>query len=237
MQFLPPDDEHMCSKHVEARNKLIVKQKFCASSWLITEINVRRKIYVSVARLRILLTDVSDLLLNKRQRTESGAVARKHLDWPHKIMPANHSRSFKQNSHQHAGWQLKITQIYRGADKSLARPGRKQAPKHVRDARNFNNIETQAFINFFFLHSKAPKEIHAIVTETLACFLPGRAKDLSAHMFNSLSCIMNSGHHAGCSLTVKQTDISPSCCLTTDNHALITYSQAGLTPAIMQTGH
>ena len=40
MQFWPPDDEHMCSKHVEAWNKLIVKQKFCASSWLITEINV-----------------------------------------------------------------------------------------------------------------------------------------------------------------------------------------------------
>jgi len=32
----------MCSKHVEARNKLIVKQKFCASSWLITEINKLR---------------------------------------------------------------------------------------------------------------------------------------------------------------------------------------------------
>jgi hypothetical protein len=31
--------EHMCSKHVQARNKLIVKQIFCASSWLITEIN------------------------------------------------------------------------------------------------------------------------------------------------------------------------------------------------------
>ena len=40
MQFLPPDDEHMCSKHVEAWNKLIVKQKFCASSWLITETNL-----------------------------------------------------------------------------------------------------------------------------------------------------------------------------------------------------
>jgi len=39
MQFLPPDDEHMCSKHVEAYNKLIVKQKFCASSWLITKTN------------------------------------------------------------------------------------------------------------------------------------------------------------------------------------------------------
>ena len=32
--------KHMCLKHVEAWNKLIVKQKFCASSWLITEINM-----------------------------------------------------------------------------------------------------------------------------------------------------------------------------------------------------
>ena len=35
---------------------------------------------------------------------------------------------------------------YWGADKSLARPGRKQARKHVRDARDFNNIETRAVI-------------------------------------------------------------------------------------------
>jgi len=35
---------------------------------------------------------------------------------------------------------------YQGADKSLARPGRKQARKHVRDARDFNNIETRAVI-------------------------------------------------------------------------------------------
>jgi len=34
--------EYMCSKHVEAWNKLIVKQKFCASSWLITEKNILR---------------------------------------------------------------------------------------------------------------------------------------------------------------------------------------------------
>ena len=34
--------EDMCSKHVEAGNKLVVKQKFCASSWLITEINILR---------------------------------------------------------------------------------------------------------------------------------------------------------------------------------------------------
>ena len=38
--------------------------------------------------------------------------------------------------------------IYRGADKSLARPGRKQARKHVKNARYFNN-ETRAVIKFF----------------------------------------------------------------------------------------
>ena len=34
--------EHMCSKRAEAWNKLIVKQKCCASSCLITEINILR---------------------------------------------------------------------------------------------------------------------------------------------------------------------------------------------------
>jgi len=63
----------------------------------------------------------------------------------------------------------------RGADKSLARPGRKQARKHVRDARDFNSIETPAvFKFFFFLQGKAPKEIHTILTETLGfSFLVG----------------------------------------------------------------
>ena len=65
---------------------------------------------------------------------------------------------------------------YQGADKSLARPGKKQARKHVRDARDFN---------FIFLQGKAMKEIHAILTETLACFLPGRAKDLLALLYVS----------------------------------------------------
>jgi hypothetical protein len=34
--------------------------------------------------------------------------------------------------------------------------------------------------SFYFLQDKAPKEIYAILKETLACVLPGRAKDLSA---------------------------------------------------------
>jgi len=75
----------------------------------------------------------------------------------------------------------KMIFIYRGADKSLVQPGRKESRNHVKDARDFNNIETQVVIQFFSpLQGKAPKEIHAILTETLVCFLPGRAKDLSA---------------------------------------------------------
>jgi len=37
--------------------------------------------------------------------------------------------------------------------------------------------------SFVFLQGKAPKEIHAILTETLVCFLSGRAKDLSATLY------------------------------------------------------
>jgi len=53
--------------------------------------------------------------------------------------------------------------------------------------RDFNNIETRAVIKFFFLakQGKAPKEIHAILTETLACFLPGRAENLPAPLYET----------------------------------------------------
>jgi hypothetical protein len=50
-------------------------------------------------------------------------------------------------------------------------------------ARNFNNIETRADIKFlFFLQGKAPKEIHAILTEILGEHVPSyaTAKNLMA---------------------------------------------------------
>jgi len=79
-------------------------------------------------------------------------------------------------------WTLNL--VVPGADKSLARPGRKQARKHVRDARDFNKIETRTVIRFLFsCKAKAPKEIHAILTETLTCFLSSLAKDLSASLY------------------------------------------------------
>jgi hypothetical protein len=82
---------------------------------------------------------------------------------------------------------------YRGADKSLARPGRKQAWKHARDARDFSNIETRAVIkvSFSFSASKAPKKIHAILTDTLACFLPGLAKNILSSLFIFFPCCVS----------------------------------------------
>jgi len=40
------------------------------------------------------------------------------------------------------------------------------------DERDFNNVEKRAVIKFFFLQGKAPKEIHAILTETLGEHVP-----------------------------------------------------------------
>jgi len=43
------------------------------------------------------------------------------------------------------------------------------------DSRDFNNIETRAVIKSFFLQGKAPKEIHAILRETLGEYAPSYA--------------------------------------------------------------
>ena len=67
--------------------------------------------------------------------------------------------------------------MYRGAYKSLARPGRKEACQG--HAISTSRCELLSSF-FFFLQGKALKEIHAILTETLACFLPGQDMDLSA---------------------------------------------------------
>jgi len=43
------------------------------------------------------------------------------------------------------------------------------------DARDFNNMETRAVIRFFFMQGKAPKEIYAIMRETLGEHKPSYA--------------------------------------------------------------
>ena len=54
--------EQTCSKHVEAWNKLIVKQKFCASSWLITEINWPLRFGFNTGRRWHLATNLPDII-------------------------------------------------------------------------------------------------------------------------------------------------------------------------------
>ena len=75
MQFWPNDDEHMCSKHVEAWNKLIVKQKFCASSWLITEINILRCTVSKTSKCILLLY----VIICKALRSENKYICVKIL--------------------------------------------------------------------------------------------------------------------------------------------------------------
>ena len=56
--------------------------------------------------------------------------------------------------------------LHRGAGNSLARPGKKQARKHVRDARFQQHRDASYHKVSPPLQGKASKEIHAILTET-----------------------------------------------------------------------
>jgi len=63
---------------------------------------------------------------------------------------------------------------YRGADKSLTRPGRKQARKHVRDERDFNNIDTRAVIRFFSFKARPRRKFTPFLQKHyLVSFLVG----------------------------------------------------------------
>jgi len=73
--------------------------------------------------------------------------------------------------------------VYLGADKSLARPGRKKI-ESMSGTRAISTTSRRELSSRYFLQGKAPKEIYAILRETLVCFLPGRAKDLSAPLYN-----------------------------------------------------
>ena len=82
------------------------------------------------------------------------------------------------------GQVLKHGKQYRGADKPLPRRGRKQVWKYVTEMRSISTKSRRELSSsLFFLQGKAPKEIHDILTETPAYFLPGRAKDLSAPLY------------------------------------------------------
>jgi len=69
---------------------------------------------------------------------------------------------------------------YGGADKSLTRPGRKQANVSVRMAWISFGVLTCREKNLMTAHVSMLLKSRASLTCFQACFLPGRAKDLSA---------------------------------------------------------
>jgi len=71
---------------------------------------------------------------------------------------------------------------------------------------DFNKIEMQAVIKFLFLQGKAPKEIHTILTKTLTCFHPSRAKNLSAPQY--INPLMPNDHYSG-----HTTPLTSKCCI------------------------
>jgi len=86
-----------------------------------------------------------------------------------------------------------LRHAYQGADKSLARPGKKQARKHVRDARDFNNIETRAVIKFFFPARQGAEGNSLHSDRNISLFPSWRAEDLSAPLYNA-PLVLSSKH-------------------------------------------
>ena len=76
---------------------------------------------------------------------------------------------------------LKLMYVYGGADKSLARPGRKQASVSVRMAWiSFGALPCREKKNLMTARVSMLLKSRASLIYFRACFLPGRAKDLLA---------------------------------------------------------
>ena len=80
--------EHMCSQHVETWDKLIVKQKFCASSWLITEINILRCTVSETSKKKVqsCLTETNHSLKIANCETTSFFFSTKWLNFGGKVV-------------------------------------------------------------------------------------------------------------------------------------------------------
>jgi len=74
MQFWSPGDEHMCSEHVEAWNKLILKQKFCASSWLIPEIKLLIICFLGVGLSEVNVTQKKWPFVHSPSSEQTGSI-------------------------------------------------------------------------------------------------------------------------------------------------------------------
>ena len=96
--------------------------------------------------------DFSKRLAAKPDLDRTQGDSAKHSSSYHRLVPPSCRTEATLTSSQccNCSAYRELPQYTRGTDKSLARPGRKQARKHVRDASNFNDIEMRAVIKFFF---------------------------------------------------------------------------------------
>ena len=74
---------------------------------------------------------------------------------------------------------------YRGADKSLAQTRKAKSSEACQGRARFQQHRDASCHQVFSLQGEASKEIHAVLTEILDCFQPGRAKDLSASLYSA----------------------------------------------------
>ena len=106
--------------------------------------------------------------------------------WNHTVQPQVFHKMEKAIGAEHSvivavGKNVTSIELRHQIEHTLARPGRKQEGTRAISTTSRRELSS----SFFFLQGKPPKEIHAILTETLACFLPGRAKNLSAPLYKS----------------------------------------------------
>jgi len=87
---------------------------------------------------------------------------RENVNSLHRILS---SRYFILKKDEKLGHSVHKTRYFNSAVSATTQPDR-ETPEY--QSRDFNNMETRAITKFFFfLQGKAPKEIHAILTETL----------------------------------------------------------------------
>jgi len=107
------------------------------------------------------------------------------VTWTQQHGHSNMSTATWTQQHEHRGKREPF--IYRSADKSLARPGRKQANKYFcQNGVNFlRRLALQKKKNLMTARVSRLLKSRASLTCLRACFLPGRVKDLSATPYST----------------------------------------------------
>ena len=132
--------------------------------------------YILTLNTRQTFRNSHTMVSNRSKKMQVGTVHVSKQWWGSCVMPLSDTERRVDIESLH-----KRLSVSQGAGKSLARPGRETSSEACQGRARFQqHRDASCHQVFFFLQVKEPKEIHAILIETLASFLLGRAKDLSA---------------------------------------------------------